>query len=471
LKAFINACHSRGIAVIIDMVLNHSYGQSPLVQLYFDKGTGKVAADNPWYNVDSPNPVYSWGYDFNHESLATNDFVDRVNRYWLEEFHVDGFRFDFTKGFTNMPGDGSAYDASRISILTRMANEIWTIKENAYVILEHLTGNQEEYELSLYGMMLWGNQNYNYGEAAMGYHDLDKSDFSGISYLERGWTVPALVGYMESHDEERLMYNNLNHGNSSGDYDIQDLVTALKRMELAGAFFFLVPGPKMIWQFGELGYDYSIDYDCRVCSKPIRWDYYKGKRLRLYQVWSALIGLKASEPAFQSDDFTMSVSDASKRIEINHPDMDVRIIGNFDVLSQSVDPAFSTTGWWYSYFEGDSLDVSSLNETLALEPGQFQIYTTKKLSKPDITARLPEYEAQSLSFRIYPNPSSGWVHMEPLPENSRLSVIQSSGKLVEDIEMQMNQDQVDLSFLPPGLYLLIRRTRNGAPEYAKVIRE
>jgi hypothetical protein len=74
LKAFINACHARGIAVIIDLVLNHSYGQSPLVQLYFDQGSGKVTADNPWYNVDSPNPVFSWGYDFNHESQATREF-------------------------------------------------------------------------------------------------------------------------------------------------------------------------------------------------------------------------------------------------------------------------------------------------------------------------------------------------------------------------------------------------------------
>jgi glycosidase len=471
LKAFINACHSRDIAVIIDMVLNHSYGQSPLVQLYFDNGTKKVTADNPWYNVDSPNPVYSWGYDFNHESQATQDFVDRVTRHWLEEFHVDGFRFDFTKGFTNTPGDGSGYDAPRIAILWRMANEIWTINENAYVILEHLAGNQEEYELSLYGMMLWGNQNYNYSEAAMGYHDLDKSDFSGISYLERGWTLPSLVGYMESHDEERLMYKNKNFGFSSGNYDIQDHVTALRRMELAGAFFFPVPGPKMIWQFGELGYDYSIDYDCRVCSKPIRWDYNTGKRRRLYQVWAALIGLKTSEPAFRSDDFTLAVSDESKRIEINHPDMDVRIIGNFDVVQQSVNPSFSTTGWWYSYFEGDSLEVSDLNQSLALEPGQYQIYTTKKLSKPEITARVAEHDAIPPAFQVYPNPVSDWLQIEPRPEKSRLRVIQSSGQVVLEMILQENQDRMDLGSLPPGLYLLIRRTGNGAPETVKVIKE
>jgi glycosidase len=471
LKAFINACHARGIAVIIDMVLNHSYGQSPLVQLYFDQGSGKVTADNPWYNVDSPNPVFFWGYDFNHESQATRDFVDRVNRYWLEEFHVDGFRFDFTKGFTNTPGDGSAYDPSRIAILRRMANEIWSFNEDAYVILEHLAGLQEEYELSLNGMLLWGNQNYRYGEAAMGYHDLDKSDFSGISYLEKGWTQPALVGYMESHDEERLMFKNKTYGNSSGNYDIQQEVTALERMQLAGAFFFLVPGPKMIWQFGELGYDYSIDYDCRVCNKPIRWDYYTGKRLRLYQVWSALIGLKTSDPAFRSNDFSLSVSNETKRIEINHADMDVRIIGNFDVVQQSVDPSFSSTGWWYSYFEGDSLEVTGVNATLVLAPGQFRIYTTKKLATPEITASMEEPGSSPASLQAYPNPVADWIHMDPIPQSSRLTVIQSNGQVVREIMLREYQSRVDLSFLAPGLYVLIRRTGNRAPETVKVIKE
>jgi len=471
LKAFIDACHSRGIAVIIDMVLNHSYGESPLVQLYFDHGSGKVAADNPWYNVDSPNPVFSWGYDFDHESQATKDFVDRVNLHWLEEYHVDGFRFDFTKGFTNQPGDGGAYDASRIAILRRMANEIWSINDQAYVILEHLSANQEEYELSLNGMLLWGNINEKYNEATMGYHEDGKSDFSWISYLERGWTVPAVVGYMESHDEERLMYKNKNFGNASGEYDIQDHVTALRRMEQAGAFFFPIPGPKMIWQFGELGYDYSINYDCRVCNKPIRWDYNSGKRRRLYQMWSALIHLKTAEPAFRSDDFTLVVDGAGKRIEINHSDMDVRIIGNFDVVSQSVDPSFSQTGWWYRFFEGDSLEVSQLNEGIALEPGGFQIFTTRRLSKPDITARLIDLTEGVTRFQLYPNPSHGWIHLDPLPEKSRLTILQSSGKVVQESMLQEYESSLDLSSLPSGLYILVRQVGNKAPEYAKLIME
>ena len=71
LKVFIDSCHGRGIAVIIDLVLNHSFSQSPLVQLYFENW--RVTEENPWYNVDSPNPVYFWGYDFNHESPRTKD--------------------------------------------------------------------------------------------------------------------------------------------------------------------------------------------------------------------------------------------------------------------------------------------------------------------------------------------------------------------------------------------------------------
>src|SRR5690606_13569406 len=105
---------------------NHSYGQSPLVRMYFENG--KPAANNPWYNVDHnfQNTDAHWGYDFNHESPHTKAFVDSVNAFWLTHYKVDGFRFDFTKGFSNTvygPSDwGSAYDAARIANLKRMTD-------------------------------------------------------------------------------------------------------------------------------------------------------------------------------------------------------------------------------------------------------------------------------------------------------------------------------------------------------------
>jgi len=386
LKKFVDEAHSMGIAVILDIVLNHAYEQCPLVRLYFDPVNNRPAPNNPWFNVVSPNPVYSWGFDFNHESPATKYYVDRVNNYWLTEFHIDGFRFDFTKGFTNTPGDGWNYDPSRIAILERMANKIWETDSTAYVILEHFTENSEEKELSDYGMMLWGNHNCNYSQAAMGYSlgPCGTWDFSGISYKVRGWNNPYLLGYMESHDEERLMYKNLTYGNSHGNYNIKSLPTALQRIKEAAAFFFTIPGPKMIWQFGELGYDISIDYPCRTCNKPIRWNYYdEPARLKLYRVFKTLINLKKDYPAFRSSNFTINAGGAEKRINIYDSTMDVVITGNFDVQSGTIDPNFSRTGKWYDYFSGDSIIVTDVHSNLPQEPGEFHIYTTIRLPKPE----------------------------------------------------------------------------------------
>ena len=82
--------------------------------------------------------------------------------------------------------------------------------------------------------------------------------------------------------------------------DVKDLNTGLKRVEAAAAFFFTVPGPKMVWQFGELGYDIDIDYPCRVCPKPILWEYHDNyNRYRLYKVFSALINLRIEEDLFE----------------------------------------------------------------------------------------------------------------------------------------------------------------------------
>lgn len=468
LKVFIDSCHGRGIAVILDMVLNHSYGQSPLVQLYFENG--KVTEENPWYNVDSPNPVYSWGYDFDHESPRTEVFVDRVNAHWIEEYHMDGYRFDFTKGFTNKAGDGWAYDASRTAILKRMATAIWTVDDDAYVILEHLTANSEEEELSDFNMMLWGNMNHSYNEASMGYHEDNKSNFGGISYLNRGWNDPHLVGYMESHDEERMMYKNQEHGNASGDYNIKEENTALARQELAGAFFFTVPGPKMIWQFGELGYDYSIDYDCRVCNKPIRWDYNTGLRKRIYQVWASIIELRKNEAAFQTEDFRLAVSGPGKRIEINHADMDVRIIGNFDVNQLVLEANFSKTGWWYEYFTGDSLEVSNIHELLPLEPGEYRIYTTKRFTPPRITASVPGFENEQSSFKIHPNPVYDLARVEAWEVESQISVVNLAGSEIFTSVLSPNEVNLDFAGLAEGVYIINRQGANRGPEYAKILK-
>ena len=408
-KTFVDECHRRGIAVILDVVLNHVYGQSPYARMYWNGSLNRPAANNPWLNEVSPNQTFSFGNDFNHSSIHTKAFVDRFNRYWLEEYRIDGYRFDFTKGFTQVPGDGGGFDQSRINNLKRMADRLWEVDPAAYVILEHFAPNDEEKILADHGMMLWGNLNFSYNEATMGYHDQGKSDFSWGYYGNRSWTVPNLVTYMESHDEERLMYKNLQFGNSSGSYNVQDEVTALNRIKLAAAFFLTYPGPKMIWQFGELGYDISINDPCRVCNKPILWNYRDNiDRNRLYRTYAALLKLRQQNAVFRdaATQVTMSVAGAGKRINLQHPDMNVAIIGNFDVVPLDVNPNFLYPTTWHNYFTGDSSFILNTNQPISLQPGEFRIYTDKALETPDLdllTALDEPADHQITRFDLFEN--------------------------------------------------------------------
>jgi 1,4-alpha-glucan branching enzyme len=453
LKEFVDEAHRRGIAVIIDMVLNHSFGQSPLARLYWDKENNRPAANNPWFNQIPKHP-FNVGYDMNHESEATKRFVDRVNTFWIEEYKIDGFRFDLSKGFTqvnsgNNVGLWSQYDASRIAILKRMADKIWQSDPDTYVIMEHFADNQEEIELSNYGMLLWGNMNYNYNEATMGYHESSKSDFSWGYYRTRNWSNPNLITYMESHDEERLMFKNLTYGNGSGDYQIQDLEIALNRIKMAAAFFFTYPGPKMIWQFGELGYDFSINYPSgtendRLTPKPIRWDYFdEDLRQRLYKTFAALINIRKSEPAFHSPQSyaSLSLTNPAKRIRLSHASMNVIIIGNFDVVPREISGDFHQTGTWYDFFSGEAYVVENTDDPILLAPGQFHIYTDKKLPTPedDILNSIDTRQTVVNEFRLaqnYPNPFNPTTTIEfelAQPSQVQIRIYDILGKQVNEL--------------------------------------
>lgn len=466
-KAFIDSAHQRGMAVIMDMVLNHSYGQSPMVRMYWDAANNRPSANNPWYNDQCNHPPYCWGYDFNHASDDTKRFVDSVNSYWLTEYGIDGFRFDFTKGFTNTQGAGGGYDASRIAILKRMADKIWSVKPGAYIILEHFTDNAEEKVLSDYGMLIWGNSNTNYSYASQGKLGGSDANFNWISSKVRGWTNPYVVGYMESHDEERLMYGCMADGNTQNpSYRIKDLNIALKRMELCANFFIPVPGPKMIWMFGELGYDYSINYNGRIGNKPIRWDYLQDtKRKRLYQVYSSLISLKSEYPVFSTNSYTVSASDTVKRIHFYDSGMNVLIIGNFGIRQSQGIPYFQHSGRWYEYWTGDSVEITDVNGKLLLNPGEYRLYTDKRLKKPDIISGVEVIEKNEkadgqLRLVVYPNPASGVLHLDPGVESPvywwRLLDLQGREVLSDLVEGHIPGavKEVDLKGVIPGIYLI-----------------
>ncbi len=499
LKQFIDECHNRGIAVLMDIAMNHSFGQSPMVQMYWDAANNRPAANSPWFNTVAKHP-YNVGYDFNHESQATKDLVDRVTEHWLTNYKIDGFRWDLSKGFTQTNScttgncdQGSEvnnwgnYDAGRIALWKRIYDKMQSQATGSYCILEHFAANNEEIELSNYGMLLWGNSNHNFNEATMGW--TSTSNFEYGIYKNRGWTVPNLITYQESHDEERLMYKNTQFGNSSAApaYDVKTLSTGLKRNEMAAAFWAMIPGPKMLWQFGELGYDFSINRcedgsinnNCRTNPKPIRWDYVQdANRQALYQVYSKLIKLHTSSSytsTFTSNNITWGLNGGFKWMSINEPSLRVMVLGNFDVTTQIATVTFPVAGTWYSYLTGTTRTATSTAESITLQPGEYYVYTDRNaagtvLSLPSNTVVAASKDsagyADGFKINIGPNPVKGATNINySLLQNGDLymGLTDISGKNIAVFYSGYKQkgsytistsNKIDLKKMPVGMYVL-----------------
>jgi len=479
LKQLVDTCHQLGIAVISDMVLNHAFGTSPYVMLYWDKANNRPASASPFYNPIAKHD-YNVGYDMNHESGSTKEYVSRILRFWLEEYRLDGYRFDLSKGFTQKNTLGNTalwgnYDQTRVDILSAYFDTIKSANPNARLILEHLADNSEEKALANKGMLLWGNMNNNYCEAAMGY--TSNSDLTWGFYSARGWSYPNLVTYMESHDEERQMYKCLKYGASNGNYSTQDSTTALRRAALTATFFYTIPGPKMLWQFGERGFDYSINYptytnDSRLAQKPPRWDYMKNDyRVYLYDHVSSLIKLHKENSVFEFTVFDYNLSGAMKLIRlINEGATEAMVVlGNFDVKTGSMNPKFHYTGKWYEFFTGDSLNVTDTQAPIELKAGEYRIYTLSKLPYPYQTS---DITAEDFSLSVTPNPVSESCTINiTTAVNSVCSVdvFDMNGKLVESLYNGQINKTFSLKWLPPASGIYLVKAQSGKQVIVKKI--
>lgn len=464
LKELIDEAHKRGMVVILDMVLNHTFGQSPFVRLYNDGDYGAPTLDNPWLNRVAKHP-FNVGYDFNHESPYTKAFVDSVNNYWLTEYKVDGFRFDLSKGFTQVnSGDNvgffGEYDPSRISIWKNIYNQIKKNHPDAYVILEHFADNTEEKELSNHGLMFWGNMNFDFRDIAKG----NSRNFDWGYYQTRGWNNNTLVGYMESHDEERTMWESLTWGQTSP-LNIRQLSNAVNRNQLMAAFFFSIPGPKMMWQFEEFGYDVELNND-RLGIKPTKWQYLDDpERQRLLNMYKAMMELKSTNNAFNKpQNATLELTQPLKSIKLTDGDFRMVLYGNFGLTDiNNATLTFPAAGTWYNFFTGEEIVLSGTSRSFRLRANEFLMFTNKKLPLPEgeilqdpILSINPENGNPS-EFKIYPVPASDRLTVAIPGSMSQVNyrIMDVTGKVLQE-EVYLARDknlQVDIQDITTGIYI------------------
>jgi 1,4-alpha-glucan branching enzyme len=394
-KAVIDACHSAGIAVIMDIVLEDQFGSSPMCQMYWNASANQPAANSPWFDQTMTHP-YGVGYQLNYDLPPTVTFAENVFKYWIQEYHVDGFRLDQANGYTqtNSNADASlwtAYDEDRVKTLTTLSTYVHSVDPTSYMILEEFAVPTEVSKLADNGMISWNDQNSESCQAAMGYATGPVWDLSSMFYDSFGITQPnGLMTYAESHDEVRVQFKNGEYGNSNGSYNVKTLTTGLQRDAMLATFLFSIPGPKMFWMFGERGYDDASagpDYgnlnntqNNRTDPQPPDWNYMSDpNRAALYAIYAKLIHFKTNNPVFASTNFTHSLTGAVKTINLQDPTANVVVVGNFDVVSNPAVITFPATGTWYDNLTGSTLNVTSTSMSMTLAPGEYHLYSSVQL--------------------------------------------------------------------------------------------
>ncbi len=402
LKKFIDECHKRKIQVFNDLVLNHAFYSNVMAKMYWNNTDNKPANDNPWFNPDHKmiyDPAGHWGADWNHESNHTQNMVDSILNFWMTEYNFDGFRFDFTKGFGQSdpdPGDPWAgnYNQKRIDLLERMVDKMLQNKPGSVAIFEHLANADENKVLGDYGILHWSGANHHnqMKNFVLGYDADDPNIYSSgvFNSPEINFTFANWISYPESHDEERLGYELSQYFN--GDKTTENIID---RMKLGLAFNMFFPGTRMLWEFEELGYDISIDYNGRTGEKPPKWEYFDDlKRRELYTLIQKIYKVRNNYDIYATaPDYGNIGLGAGHITEPRRMSFDdgaghyVIVIGNLDPdAGHSVTPGYQVTGAWYKYngdidVDGTEFTVNSTGESYNLNASEVFVLTNFKIDK------------------------------------------------------------------------------------------
>lgn len=373
-KEFIDECHKRGMAVILDMVFNHATGLNPMNKLY---PYGTDLASNPWFNVTAPHSdnVYE---DWNHGFEPAHEMFIRALKYWLTEYKVDGFRLDLSHGLCSDKPNTSVGN-----LKDYYEKGVKAVSPDAYMICEHWGGNMgtERPQLISAGMQCWNNTSNAYCQTAMGW--LKDGDGFGDANKD------GYVSYCESHDEERMQYKCKKYGNG----DLQTNTAArLARVPENVAFNVLLNGSHMLWMWEEVGYDFSINsdidnpnaynesYRCNKKPRPdaIGRDYFtNADRVAAFTKCAQVITLRTQlmPSVFEGNPTSQSITSGSKLRKIQWGS-NVFVVANFDVTSNQA--VTLPSGTWYDYLNGASTALG----TYTLAPGELKVFTGTPVIAP-----------------------------------------------------------------------------------------
>ena len=231
-RDMVKALHRAGIEVILDVVYNHTAEGNHLGPTLSFKGI-----DNPtYYRLTADNPRYYMDYTGTGNSLNARNpqVIKLVNdslRYWVQEMHVDGFRFDLAPtlareehGVDRLSSFFDVIHQDPVLSEVKLIAEPWDIGEGGYQV-----GNFP---------VLWTEWNGEYRDSVRSYWRSDPGTVSELGYrltgssdlygddgrhayasinfvtAHDGFTLHDLVSYDEKHNEANGEDNRDGHGHN-----------------------------------------------------------------------------------------------------------------------------------------------------------------------------------------------------------------------------------------------------------------
>lgn len=354
LKNLIDECHGRGIRVIIDGIYNHSESSSPLTQIDHDY----------WYHHAPRDPDNNWGPEFNYEfydeklgTYPARKFAGDAVRYWVQQYHLDGIRFDAARQIAN-------YDFMH-----------WIVQEakNAagpkpfYTVAEYIPETPSITNLE--GPMdgCWHDSFYHCIIEHICGDTFDLERLKDVIDCKRQGFLGAtnVVNYLSNHDHNRVF-------SELGDRGILD-EAAFKRAKLGVALLMTAVGVPLIWMGEEFG-----EYKAKTIEQAkIDWtllgnDMNKG----LWEYYKGLIHLRENNQALYTENIEFFHEDPDSKVfaytRWNDEGSRVVVVANLSdnyLASYSV-PHFPANGTWHEWT--GNYNVESGNDNIMIDLPEYE---------------------------------------------------------------------------------------------------
>lgn len=387
LKRLVNACHQAGVAVILDVVYQHTDDTFPYHLVYENAGL--------------PSPMTSgfgqYGPEIDFSQEFARDYVQAANFHWLHEYHVDGFRYDevtdLYDGPTGVKYAKMAFDVYNESLKIPRFTPSGGVAPGEYsriIQCPEALNRPQEILRTTYSNSTWQDGLLNDAEYMAKFHFVDESFVHQLDTRFLGYpdskTVHDIANnpvempvapfqYLESHDHSQLICfvgelpGAVPFGDRSKYYKLQPFAIAL----------YTCQGTPMLWQGQELADNYVLpdQGNGRICfRRDVNWEYFYDDfgvpLVRLYRILGTLRhtcpALRSRESFYYNTQSRPGDGIVAYRRQSADGSQIAMVFLNFSDTQQSISVPFPEPGVYQEMIDAqEQIQVNDANQLMAVD--------------------------------------------------------------------------------------------------------